>query len=366
MAAREPDFFSSDRDGDGLPDVYDEAWWGAKYLAKLQIPETGGFLDTVQQGPDRSTWMAWVAPENTTDNIVGTADDPIVGPGKGHSPMALGGWMRLAKILKARGVENDYAAHAELLWRNSIAEAPEGGGTFLLLGAMDCYLITGEQTYLDYARKSAEALMAQTHPSGQLKGGYDDTGDQPSAALALFALKLPDDPLSPKIRECLAQHVGPLVTAPKNPFGVSKQKEGEGGYYFEPTSTLGCNYIIACRAWTGFLLYQLLKDQRALVYATDQLDFILGKNPYNLCMVEGKGGFNPPRYHHRYNKIPGKERGAVPGAIPNGFVRDIASYDRPGFDLSTEGREYPSYRTSEPWLVHNVFFTLALSALPGP
>jgi hypothetical protein len=80
-------------------------------------------------------------------------------------------------------------------------------------------------------------------------------------------------------------------------------------------------------------------------------------------MLEGKGSFNLPRYHHRYLTIPGRERGAVPGAIPNGFVRDMAGNDRPGVDLSTGGRQYPSYRTNEPWLVHNVFYQLAATAL---
>jgi hypothetical protein len=97
------------------------------------------------------------------------------------------------------------------------------------------------------------------------------------------------------------------------------------------------------------------------VFAADQLDWVFGKNPVGLCMFEGKGTLNPPRYHHRYNVIPGKERGAVPGTIPNGFVREMGLADRPGFDLSRAGGRAPSYRTSEPWLVHNMWYLLALS-----
>ena len=100
-----------------------------------------------------------------------------------------------------------------------------------------------------------------------------------------------------------------------------------------------------------------------MAYATDQIDWVLGKNPLNLCMFEGHGGLNPPRYHHRYNMIAGHERGAVPGAIPNGMVRDMGIADRPGFDMSRAGGRSPSFRTSEPWLVHNMFYLLAASAL---
>jgi len=79
--------------------------------------------------------------------------------------------------------------------------------------------------------------------------------------------------------------------------------------------------------------------------------------------IEGSGALNPPRYHHRYNMIEGRARGAVPGAIPNGIVRDMGIADRCGFDMSRGGGRSPSFRTSEPWLVHNMFYLLAASAL---
>jgi hypothetical protein len=37
--------------------------------------------------------------------------------------------------------------------------------------------------------------------------------------------------------------------------------------------------------------------------------------------------------------------------------------DRPGFDLSRGGNRSPSFRTSEPWLVHNLFYLLAASEI---
>src|SRR5439155_26124275 len=78
---------------------------------------------------------------------------------------------------------------------------------------------------------------------------------------------------------------------------------------------------------------------------------------------EGKGTFNPPRYHHRYNQIPTHERGAVPGTIPNGFVRELGMADRPGMDLSRGGSRAPSYRTNEPcWsTIYSTFWRRASS-----
>jgi hypothetical protein len=56
----------------------------------------------------------------------------------------------------------------------------------------------------------------------------------------------------------------------------------------------------------------------------------------------------------------------VPGAVPNGFVVNLASLDAPGFDMTYPGtgqRDHPSYRTSEPWLVHNMHLLLAITAV---
>ena len=174
---------------------------------------------------------------------------------------------------------------------------------------------------------------------------------------------MPGDPLKSKIKARLKSHIDAIVAEPDNAFGISQQKFGKEGFFFEPSSTLGHNYEFLCRAWSAIKVYTVLKDKRVLAYALDQMNFVLGANPYDLCMMEGVGTVNPLRYHHRYIKIPGRELGKVPGAIPNGFVRDMIGNDRPGFDLSLGGREYPSYRTSEPWLVHNVFYLLAVTAL---
>jgi hypothetical protein len=127
---------------------------------------------------------------------------------------------------------------------------------------------------------------------------------------------------------------------------------------------LGVNFWILGRAWAAALVHRLHHDPRALAYAVDQIDWVFGKNPYNLCMFEGKGVLNPPRYHHRYNQIPGHERGAVPGCIPNGFVSDLGLADRPGFNMTKGPGRSPSHRTNEPWLCHNVTHLLAISALP--
>jgi hypothetical protein len=240
------------------------------------------------------------------------------------------------------------------------------GDSLLLFGSLELLRATGDARYKEHVDKSLDALMSRQRPDGSYPGDSGDHGDWTAAGLASFALQYPADPRVPRIRESLAKYLDFCLSRTDNAFGVTLQAaDTEQGtdIYFHPTVSFGVNFWLLGRAWAAALIHQLTGDERALTYAVDQLDWVLGKNPTNLCMFEGLGVFNPPRYHHRYNQIPGKERGAVPGAIANGFVRDLGLADRPGFDLSTGGGRAPSYRTSEPFLVHNVMHLLAVSAL---
>jgi hypothetical protein len=352
-----------DRNRDGVPDILDEAEWGARLVAKMQIPDSGGLYNTISQGLGR-TWMKWSPPELQTDNIVGTEDDPVIQEGEGNSPLVIGGWARLSALLKERGVKNDYLERAVRLWNHATGGGTQVGSPLLLMSAMELHRVTGEWAYVDYARRSAESLLASQTTKGRLRGAFGSYGEVTAGALALFALNYPYEPLSDEVGWALPKWVAFAASTADNPFGLSKQQVGEHDFFFEPTSALGHNWELLQRAWAGLLIYRLMGDERALRFATDQVDWIMGKNPYGLCMFEGRGAFNPPRYHHRYDSIPGHERGAVPGCVPNGFVRSAAGLDQPGFDLSRtrKERDHPSYRTSEPWLVHNLWYLLALSA----
>ncbi|MBI3736907.1 glycoside hydrolase family 9 protein [Candidatus Sumerlaeota bacterium] len=341
----------------------DEARWGAKYLSKIQIPETGNILGDIWQGPDKHAFFEWLAPDKHTDNQIGTADDPIVAKPEGNTPLAMGGWAAAAKLAPDEALRKEYLECADKMLNFYRSQVGVEANPHVILGALAIYQSVARQYIADYARKGAEALLAASDPAGPIKGGYADSGDVPCAALAAFALVFPKDPLSAKIEARLQQQIEFLLADPENPFGVARQKPGADGFFFEPTSALGQNFLFGAHTWGAIAIYRVTGDRRALCYAVDQLDWVLGKNPYNLCMMEGLGSFNPPRYHSRYDAIPENPRGAVAGAIPNGFVRDVGGYDRPGFDLSRAGRPHPSYRTSEPWLVHNILNLLAVTEL---
>lgn len=363
-AAAQPESFGArSRDSAGLGAAWGEAWWGGKFLAKMQNPADGSLRGDVMQGPAR-TWMRWEAPDKHTDNKIGTADDPVIAPAPSNAPLTIAAWACLARELDARGVGNDYLERAERLWRFLTGSESAVGNPLLLIGALEMHRATKDEQYRQFARRGVEAILKLQKPNGSFPGDTGDHGDGAAAALALFGLQYGDDPLGSSVRAALVRYLEFCLARTNNPFGLTRQgTEEPEATFFHPTVGMGVNFWILSRAWSTLLIYQLTRDPRALVYATDQIDWVLGKNPLGLSMFEGAGGLNPPRYHHRYNMIAGRERGAVPGAIPNGIVRDMGIADRPGFDMSRAGGRSPSFRTSEPWLVHNMFFLLATSAL---
>ncbi len=362
VAAQPQVFGRFDRDGSGPSDALDEAWWGAKFLAKMQTAD-GALRGDVLQGPGR-TWMRWEAPDLHTDNKIGTDDDPVIATAPGNVPLTVAAWASLARALDARGAEHDYVQRAERLW-SFLTSAPAAvDNPLLLIGAVEMHRTTKDDKYLEFARRGAAALLKSQRANGSFPGDCGDHGDLAAAGLAQFALQYRDDSLAESIRAALTRYLEFCIARTDNPFGLTRQgTESPEATFFHPTVGMGVNFWILSRAWSALLVHQLTHDPRALVYATDQIDWVLGKNPLNLCMFEGHGGLNPPRYHHRYNMIAGKPRGAVPGAIPNGIVRDMGIADRAGFDMSRAGGRSPSFRTSEPWLVHNMFYLLATSAL---
>ncbi len=356
-------FGRHDRAKSGTADALDEAIWGARFLAKMQNPSDGSMRGDVMQGPAR-TWMGWKAPEIHTDNKIGTEDDPVIAPGTPNVPLTVAAWARLGRILSERGVAHDYTERAERLWSVLAAADSATSNPLLLFGALELHRTTKQDKYQKFSQACAAAILKQQKPSGAFPGDTGDHGDVAASAVALFALQYGDDPLRPAVIDSLNRYLDFCIARTDNPFGLTRQgTEEPEATFFHPSVGMGVNFWILGRAWSALLVQQLTHDPQALAYATDQIDWVLGRNPFNLCMFEGHGGLNPPRYHHRYNMIVGQERGAVPGAIPNGMVRDMGIADRPGFDMTRGGGRSPSFRTSEPWLVHNMFFLLAASAL---
>ncbi len=154
-----------------------------------------------------------------------------------------------------------------------------------------------------------------------------------------------------------------------NPFGLIRNYTGGEPFFFKSRDAWfgGGNSQYLSTAWAAYLASRVFEDEsefrrRLRAHAANQVHWILGMNALNLCMFEGKGNSRRICYHHLYAEIPGHPRGAVPGAIPNGIAREPSNADRPWFDLRSGIGSLPGAESAEPWLPHNAYYLLMLSA----
>ena len=114
-------------------------------------------------------------------------------------------------------------------------------------------------------------------------------------------------------------------TAELNPYGVVAQalepdeKTKKINLYFFPSPNApggyhGYNCDILAMGIISLKYAHLTKNPLFARIAVDQVDWVLGKNPFGFSMVIGIGETNPDSYHNEFNK------GPVKGAIVNGII----------------------------------------------
>jgi len=332
--------------------LIDESRWGARWLLKMLDAETGLFWGDVFSGYDY-----WGLPEDETPN------DPEQGKGrpirdKRRLPMAVAALAKLFSITNKR----KYLDPVEIAWKATLDE--ESPSTIFLaerlIAAYELHRATGKSEYLQAAKEQADLLLAKQNKDGGFGTSVCDQG-LPAAALSLFALDHPMEEVSERAREALESHLDYVGRMCNNIFGVMQWSQKDIFYPYENEDSwyVGQNSQYLSLAWGMLLTAKALGGELAVKaegVAADQVDWVLGRNPYAVCMFEGRGSFNPPMYYHRYNSVPKRQRGAVPGAICNGIVRRSPQEDIPRFD--TTGNDY---HTNEPWLPHNSYFVLVIS-----
>ncbi len=368
--AHKPFFDGLDENRNGQADLLDEVYWGAAWLRKMIDPKTGRFWMNVTNDIDY-----FGIPERDTDGVIGTADDRVIGA---TDPGDLGAdAMAAFAVLSRTGADPIYLEAAERAWRVNESRILTSKQPRFLIAALELFRTTHREEYLKASDQIASGLLTLQSPEGwfaSLPGGGPvfrivDEGVIP-AALAEFVLARPDSPISDKIRESLRLYFHHISRMADNPFGILRHySEGEP-YYFRKREEWfgGSNSAYCSLSWAASLAQRVFPEDPSLQsqlqrLAENQIHWILGMNPLGLCLFEGVGNSGLMRFHHNYAEIPGHTRGAVPGAIPNGIIRDRANTDRPWFDLRSGRGSLPCAEAAEPWLPHNAYYLLALSAL---
>jgi hypothetical protein len=163
-----------------------------------------------------------------------------------------------------------------------------------------------------------------------------------------------------------------------NPFGYSRQLVQDtlghrwSSFFFPHGSEAspwwqGEDARLASMAAAARLAIPLYADDKKFTdslqaFALDQLNWILGLNPYDASMLQGTGHNNPT-----YGFFGTFEYTNAPGGIVNGITSGLDDEEGIDFNLSyaRTGKDY-DWRWAEQWLPHDAWYLLAIAAGEPP
>ncbi len=402
----------------------DEAAYGADFLVRM-LAEEGFFYMTVFDNWGSPLGKREICAFSGSDGIKSADYQTAFREGGGMAIAGLASAARLK--LKGDFTSEQYLAAAEKAYKHLSEKQSIGGNcTYCddhkenviddytaLLAATELYAATKDSVYLMDARKRAKHLEGRLSEDGYFWS--DDAKTRPfwhasDAGLPLIALiryaeieatteesvdEVVDgspvwvcplcmgcscnNQLLVGARQTIENHSKWLISVTNkvdNPFGYARQtyktqdkiKDGffiphdnESNYWWQGEdariASLAAASMFAARALNESVADSVQK------YATDQLDWILGKNPYATCMMYGKGLKNPQKYDGQ-----SKYDATLEGGIANGISgknqdgSGIAWTDdgvaAVGFDSMKES--WQVWRWDEQWLPHSTWYLMAI------
>lgn len=391
--------------------IQDEAMYGADYLVRLKAPDGSFYRSVSAPGPGKLAKDRVIRPEDKGYRIKQSKDQSF---GSGvtnatnswrsyQSSYRSGAGLSIAALAIASTYDTsgefsskDYLKAAEdafaFLEKENALMTNDGKENIVddycaLSASTELYKATKKPIYLLAAEKRANQLISRLTGNSQYHDYFraddkdrpffhpSDAGLPVVALLNFYPLASTDMQVSLKntIRRYMKFELA--VTAEvNNPFGYSRQyTEDTAGirktaFFFPHGSEAspwwqGENARLASVATAARMSAQLFKDDKALydsleTFALNQLNWILGLNPYDACMLQGSGHNNPA-----YGFFGTFEYTNAPGGIVNGITSGLENEEDIDFNLSyAETKKDYDWRWAEQWLPHAAWFLLAVAS----
>ncbi|HIF5620125.1 chitobiase [Vibrio parahaemolyticus] len=253
-----------------------------------------------------------------------------------------------------------------------------------LLASVELFKATKETRYLEESRLWAQRLVARQMSDELIQHFWsaNQDGSRPyfhaaEAGLPVIALceylAIEDDAVQTESVKCIVNRacefeikISNKVT---NPFGYPRQyvkgvneskrdaffvaHNNESGYWWQgENARLGSLATMAYLAQPHIASQEI--QQQLSVFAQDALNWIVGLNPYDMCMLDGHGRNNPD-YLPQYGFFNAK--GGVCNGITGGFEdeEDIA-FNPP----AQKDDMLQNWRWGEQWIPHGAWYLLAI------
>ncbi len=393
--------------------LLDEGAWGADYLARVRAPDGSFYRSVSAPGPGKKPEDRRIARDPSGYSLKAAPDQERPGQAplrrdelsyesslRSGSGLAIAALARAAAMGVAGERSGDYLKAAREAWAfladNNRLLTNDGRENIVddytaLLAAVELSRASGDPSYKAAADRRADALMARlASPASALRYWRADDGDRPffhasDAGLPVVSLLAYMDVADrgrrgrvlDAVRASLESEMAVTAEVP-NPFGYARQlvttpSGGRETRFFFPHDTeaapwwQGENARLASLAFAARMaLPHFAADAeftgRLRAYAQDQLNWILGLNPFDASMLQGTGRNNP-----EYFFFDSYEYTNAPGGICNGITSGFE--DSHGIDFAlphtVTGGDH-DWRWEEQWLPHATWYLLAVAAGDGP
>jgi hypothetical protein len=386
--------------------LLDEGLYGADFLTRLHRPG-GSFFESItapgkeKRAQDRAignpNWRTQIK-KSTTDST--EKIQAATGPHAYEASFRAGGGMAIAALALATTMPGDipradYLRAAEdafaFLDAHNRELVNDGKENILddycaLMAATELYSASKKPEYRAAADRRAAHLMERLVTRGDYTGWWQaDDGIRPffhpsDAGLPVVSLleylPIATPETQKQVREVVRRSLAfelRITADTNNPFGYARQlvRSVDGNVrpaFFFPHDTeaapwwQGENARLASLASAARMAAPLFADDPAFhaqleQYAWNQLDWILGRNPFDTSMLMGSGHNNAPyMFFHSWKYT------NAPGAIINGITSATKDGDGIAFNQGflVTGQD-EDWRWTEEWLPHAAWYLYAVS-----
>ena len=392
------------------PHLLDEAMFGADYLVRLKVPD-GSFYRSVSTGSvkqvpeerkiagEMKRFGIESAPGQGAKGMVESANSDL----EYEVSYRSGGGIAVAALAIASSYpvsgqfsSADYRKAAEdafdFLEKNNSKLTNDGKENIVddycaLTAATELYRATHQEKYKLAADRRAKSLMSRQISAGGYQNYWRaDDGERPffhasdggfPVVSLLYYSEIADPAAKQQVLDTVKKSLEfelSITAEVTNPFGYSREyvqdKTGarRTSFFFPHTSDAapwwqGENARLASVATAARLAARAFPQdpelrQRLEAFATNQLNWILGSNPFDSCMLNGVGRNNPP-----YMYFDSWEFTNAPGGISNGITSGFR--DESDIDYLLPYRQTGAdndWRWGEQWLPHAAWYLLAVAS----
>lgn len=388
--------------------MLDEGFWGADFLMRMRAP-SGSFFATIRRGQalehvrgNRGLGFEYHGSSTQFSKKAKTADHEVITNDNYEVSLRSGGGAAIAALAIASGAyypgtdytREEYLLAAKDAWhylsRHNEQYTNDGAWNLLdeycaLLALTELYRASREYEYLQEAGHMAERIYQRVREDGENMAYLTVQGEQPFfhaaeeglpilALLEYAKIELRKEKAlqAQSVCERLLRHLMRRNEAVNNPFDYPRMLVGmeEGQkkeqFFFPHTSNVapwwqGDNARILSLSVAARCAAHVTADQklagRLSAFADNQINWIMGLNPFDACMMEGYGRNNIQYFFGgRYDFM------NCPGGICNGITSGLEEEEGIAFITKPCEAVDDNWRWAEQWIPHVSWFICAQAA----